>query len=141
MTTQTTDPISPEAALTGVLALLANEHAARPDGSERPSAETLLARAGRVQRAVRSGERRLRATAARGGVRRARRPALGPARRRDRVDRQRRAAARAAPGRRPAPRGDRVRRDRLGPGARPLRLTRQDAAYPPTAAERSTMVG
>jgi len=46
MTTQTTDPISPEAALTGVLALLADEHAARPDGSERPGAETLLARAG-----------------------------------------------------------------------------------------------
>ena len=46
MTTQTTDSISPEAALTGVLALLADEHATRPDGSERPSAETLLARAG-----------------------------------------------------------------------------------------------
>jgi hypothetical protein len=46
MTTQTTDPISPEAALTGVLALLADEHAARPDGTERPSAEALLARAG-----------------------------------------------------------------------------------------------
>jgi hypothetical protein len=46
MTTQTTDPISPEAALTGVLALLADDPATRPDGSERPSAETLLARAG-----------------------------------------------------------------------------------------------
>jgi len=46
MITQTTDRISPEAALTGVLALLADEHAARPDGTERPSAETLLARAG-----------------------------------------------------------------------------------------------
>ena len=46
MTAQTTDPISPETALTGVLMLLAEEHAARPDGSERLSVETLLARAG-----------------------------------------------------------------------------------------------
>jgi hypothetical protein len=46
MTAQTTDPISPETALTGVLMLLAEEHAARPDGNERLSVETLLARAG-----------------------------------------------------------------------------------------------
>jgi hypothetical protein len=46
MTTQTTGNISPETALTGVLMLLAEERAARPDGGERLSVETLLARAG-----------------------------------------------------------------------------------------------